>query len=76
MHRPDEDVEADSDKLFGRQQNVLVVSRQVLLQVLAPLSLVCGAATDQQANSARAVFTANEDGLHTCMSLVATRESN
>ena len=46
MHWPDEDVEADADELLRCQQDVFVVTRQVLLQVLAPLTLICGATND------------------------------
>jgi len=46
MHWPDENVEANADELLWCQQDVFVVTRQILLQVLAPLTLICGATND------------------------------
>jgi len=48
MHWPDEDVKADTNKLFWCQKNILVVSRQVLLQVFAPFTLICCATRSHQ----------------------------
>lgn len=43
MLRSDEDVETHSDQLRRGQKDVLVVTRQVLLQVLSPLLVILGA---------------------------------
>ena len=51
--RPHEDEEADANELRRRQQHVLVLTTQLLLQVRAPLALVLRAVNQQASRDTR-----------------------